>query len=71
MAGSKIDPSAQPLKAAEYKLINQGLYRLSQAQEELDRAKLAGLDVGQLQDMHDEVLAQLTLVKQTYFPGQP
>jgi len=55
MAGSKIDPSAQPLKAAEYKLINQGLYRLSQAQEELDRAKLAGLDVGQLQDMHDEV----------------
>ena len=71
MAALKPEPGGPALKAADYKLINQALFRVNQASEQIDQMKKAQLPTEQLEQLRDELLTQLTLIKQTYFPGQP
>ena len=65
-AGSKANT---PLGAADLKLLNQALYKLSDAVHVLDKMETAGMDVSGQRMMQQDLLTQLTAFKQTFFPG--
>lgn len=62
-------PVLQPLNRADLKELDQSLFKLSQAVSALDQAEAAGLDVTNLRMMQQDLLTQVTAIKQTYFPG--
>lgn len=70
MATPKVNTEGSPLSEADYKLINQALYKLSEAARQLDLAEQAGLDVGPLREIQQNLLVQARAVKETYFPGR-
>lgn len=61
--------SSTPLAQADLKLLNQALFKLSEAVHAMDQAEAAGVDVSDLRVMHQDLLSQITAIKQTYFPG--
>jgi hypothetical protein len=60
-----------PLSQADLKLLNQALYKLSEAVQAMDKAEAAGIDVSDQRLMQQDLLTQLVAIKQTYFPGAP
>jgi hypothetical protein len=60
-----------PLSQADLKLLNQALYKLSEAVHAMDKAEAAGIDVSDQRLMQQDLLTQLVAIKQTYFPGAP
>lgn len=64
-----VPPVLQPLNRADLKLLDQALFKLSQAVTAMDQAEAAGLDVSNLRMMQQDLLTQVTAIKQTYFPG--
>ncbi len=71
MAAPKVDTSGSPLSAADLRLLNQALYKASQAVEWMDLAEKAGLDMSNERLAHADTVAKLTAIKQTYFAGAP
>ena len=68
-AAPKVDITGSPLQAANLKLINQALYLASDAVNWMDKAEAAGIDMANERIAHQEAVAKLTAIKQTYFPG--
>ena len=64
-------PPTSPLSAAHLKLLNQALYKYSEAVQAMDKAEAAGIDVSNQRLIQQQALAKTTAIKQTYFPGQP
>lgn len=63
-----------PLTNADLKLMNQALYKNSQAVQYIDQAAQAGVDpniIDQLRMAQQAVFTKLTAIKQTYWPTAP
>lgn len=58
-----------PLTEEDKQRIDDNLRQLNEADEQIRLAEQAGLDVKALRDTAREQRAQLTKIKQTYFPG--
>lgn len=59
-----------PLTLEHLAQIKNALDQAKQAQVQIDLAKRAGIDVSQAEELNNKNIAQLTQIKQVYFPGQ-
>lgn len=60
-----------PLATADYKRINEALYKLNKFVQYCSRAEAAGVDCGDRMQAAEFLREQLEARKRTFFPGKP
>lgn len=58
-----------PLTAADLKQLNTSLYVLNQLVEAIEKAKRAGVDCSQVEQMRTDLYEQASRIKREYFPN--
>lgn len=61
-------PTSGPLTEDDRVVLDESLAALRDAKDQIKRAKLAGIDVADMEGEVDRLEAQITQVKQAYFP---
>jgi hypothetical protein len=61
---------AEPLTDQDYRDLNRAEYIVNQLLPQLDKARLAGRPVSDLQLRRDDLASQVTQIKGQYYPGR-
>lgn len=64
------DEHIRPLHEDDFVQIKEGLDNLASAEQEIAKAKRAGIEVGDRETQVKELRAKLTQVRNVYFPGR-